>query len=144
MLFQVTFSYLLVLIVRWYRSVFKDNKYFGVSCCSVKVWARYLHFYASWSPTNVFIVVHMRRRVFFGSPELKTQMSFSDYLLCVVRLSVRPSVYKLFTSSSSSQKTTGPISDKLGTQHPWAKGIQVCSNEGPFKISKKRKYIDEI
>ena len=31
-------------------------------------------------------------------------------------------------------RTTGPISTKLGTRHPWVKGIQVCSNEGlrPF------------
>ena len=26
-------------------------------------------------------------------------------------------------------RTTGPISNKLGTKHPWVKGIQVCSNE---------------
>ena len=26
-------------------------------------------------------------------------------------------------------KTTEPISTKLGTKHPWVKGIQVCSNE---------------
>ena len=31
-------------------------------------------------------------------------------------------------------KTTWPISTKLGTKHPWVKGICVCSNEGscPF------------
>ena len=23
------------------------------------------------------------------------------------------------------------MSTKLGTKHPWVKGIQVCSNEGP-------------
>ena len=28
-------------------------------------------------------------------------------------------------------KTTGPISTKLGTKHPWLKGTQICSNEGP-------------
>ena len=28
-------------------------------------------------------------------------------------------------------RTTGPISTKLSTKHPWLKGIQVCSNEGP-------------
>ena len=28
-------------------------------------------------------------------------------------------------------RTTGPISNKLGTKHPWVMGIQVCSNEGP-------------
>ena len=28
-------------------------------------------------------------------------------------------------------RTTGPISTKLGTKHPWVEGIQVCSNERP-------------
>jgi hypothetical protein len=27
-------------------------------------------------------------------------------------------------------RTTGPILTKLGTNHPWGEGIQVCSNEG--------------
>ena len=29
------------------------------------------------------------------------------------------------------KKTTEQISTKLGTEHPWVKGTQVCSNEGP-------------
>ena len=29
-------------------------------------------------------------------------------------------------------QTIGPILTKLGTMHPWLKGIQVCSNDGPF------------
>ena len=33
--------------------------------------------------------------------------------------------YKAFRVLS---RTTGPISTKLGTKHPWAKGIKVCSN----------------
>ena len=42
-------------------------------------------------------------------------------------------------------RTTGPISTKLGTTHPWVKGIQVCSKEGaPPLITKFRKYIYEI
>ena len=28
-------------------------------------------------------------------------------------------------------RTTGPISTKLGTKHPWAKGVQVYTNEVP-------------
>ena len=28
-------------------------------------------------------------------------------------------------------RTPGPISTNLGTNHPWLKGIQVCSNKGP-------------
>jgi hypothetical protein len=27
-------------------------------------------------------------------------------------------------------RTTGPILTKLGTNHPWGEGIQICSNEG--------------
>jgi hypothetical protein len=27
-------------------------------------------------------------------------------------------------------RTTGPRLTKLGTNHPWVKGIQVCTNEG--------------
>jgi hypothetical protein len=27
-------------------------------------------------------------------------------------------------------RTTGPILTRLGTYHPWVKGIQVCSKEG--------------
>jgi hypothetical protein len=27
-------------------------------------------------------------------------------------------------------RTTGPILTRLGTNHPWGEGIQVCSNEG--------------
>ena len=30
--------------------------------------------------------------------------------------------------------TTGIISTKVGTKHPWVTGIQVCSNEGPRPI----------
>ena len=31
-------------------------------------------------------------------------------------------------------RTTGPISTKLGTMHPWVTGIKVYSNEGPHKL----------
>ena len=134
------------------------------------------------------------KHIFFRTPELKAQMSFSDHLSSVVCLSVclsvhpsvRPSVCKLFTFSSSSpeplgqfqpnlaqnilgwrgfkyvqvkgpslfqgeiitqiakihwrnlkiffSRTTGSISTKLDTKHPWVKEIQVCSNAGscPF------------
>ena len=50
--------------------------------------------------------------------------SFSDHQLSV-RLYINISI--IFSS------ITGPITvtTKLGTKHPWAKGIQVCSNEGP-------------
>ena len=51
-------------------------------------------------------------------------MSFSDRLLSVV-LSITFFQICIFS------RTTEAISTKLGTKHPWLKGIQVCSNEGP-------------
>ena len=45
-----------------------------------------------------------------------------------VRLSVRLWTFHIFDFFS---RTTGPISTKLGTKHPWVKRIQVRSNEGP-------------
>ena len=41
-----------------------------------------------------------------------------------VRLSVNFHIFDFFS------RTTGPILTKLGTNHPWGEGIQVCSNEG--------------
>ena len=37
-------------------------------------------------------------------------------------------------------RTTEPISTKLGTKHPWVKGIQVCSNEGPYPFPRGDNY----
>ena len=37
-------------------------------------------------------------------------------------------------------KTTGPISTKLGTMHPWVKGRKVCSNEGSRPFSRADNY----
>ena len=37
-------------------------------------------------------------------------------------------------------RTTGPVSTKLGTKHPWVKGIQVCSNEGPSPFPRGDNY----
>jgi hypothetical protein len=71
-------------------------------------------------------------RPIFSSPKLKAQVSYSDRLLSVVRLScclsVRLSVnFYIFDFFS---RTTGPILTKLGTYHPWGEGILNCSNEG--------------
>ena len=33
-------------------------------------------------------------------------------------------------------RSTGPITAKFGTNHPWVKGIQVCSNEEPIYSQK--------
>ena len=80
----------------------------------------------------------------FSSPELKAQVSFSDQLSSVVCLSVClsfcPFVCKLFTFSSSS----GQISTKLGTKHPWGKGIQFSSNEGPRPFPRGDNYENKL
>ena len=67
----------------------------------------------------------------FSSPELTAQVSFSDRLLSVVRLSVRLSICKPFTFSSSYSEPLGKFQTK---HHPCVMKIQVCSNEGsrPF------------
>jgi hypothetical protein len=71
-----------------------------------------------------------------SSPELKAQVSLSDRLLSNVRLSCRLSVCPSvnFYILNFFSRTTGPILTRLGTNHPWVKGIQVCSKEGdsPF------------
>ena len=46
-----------------------------------------------------------------------------------IRLSILLSLNNFFFNFFS--RTTGPISTKLDTKHPWVKGIQVCSDEGP-------------
>jgi hypothetical protein len=60
----------------------------------------------------------------FSSPELKAQVSYSDRLLSVVRLSVNFYIFDFFS------RTAGPILTKLGINHPWGEGVQICSNEG--------------
>ena len=37
-------------------------------------------------------------------------------------------------------RTTNPFSTKLGTKHPWVKGIQVYSNKGPFAFPRADNY----
>ena len=60
----------------------------------------------------------------FSSAELKVQVNISDHLS-----SVCPSDCKLFAFYILFSRTTGPISNKHGTKHPWVKGIQDCSNK---------------
>jgi hypothetical protein len=68
--------------------------------------------------------------IVISSPELKAQVSYSDRLLSVVRLSVRLSVN--FYICDFFSRTTGPILTKLGTNNPWGEGILNCSNEGDY------------
>ena len=64
----------------------------------------------------------------FYSSELKVKWTFLITYCLSVCLSICPSInFSLFTFLS---RTTGPISTKLGTKHPWVKGIQVCFYDG--------------
>jgi hypothetical protein len=58
-----------------------------------------------------------RLQVYFSSPELKAQVSYSDRPLSVVRLFVRLSVNVYIFDFFS--RTTGSILIKLGTNHLW-------------------------
>jgi hypothetical protein len=79
-----------------------------------------------WLCAGAFVA--LTTNLVFSSPELKAQVSFSDRPLSGVHLSVCPSVnFYIFDFFS---RTTGPILTGLGTNHPWVKGIQVCSKEG--------------
>ena len=37
-------------------------------------------------------------------------------------------------------RTTRPISTNLGPKHPWIKGIQFCSNQGPWLLPRGDNY----
>ena len=56
-----------------------------------------------------------------------SQSSFI-FMIKICPLSVVLVTFHIFIFLS---RTTGPISNKLGTVHPWVKEIQVSSNEGP-------------
>ena len=49
---------------------------------------------------------------------------------------------KIQNSKIFFSRTTGPILTKLGTKHPWKKGIQICSssNGGPHPFPKGDNY----
>ena len=55
-------------------------------------------------------------------------------------LSVCPSVCKLSKFSSSPPEPLGANFNKLGTKHPWVKGIQAYSNEGQRSLPKGNNY----
>jgi hypothetical protein len=63
-----------------------------------------------------------------SSPELKAQVSYSDRLLSVVRLSICLSVnFYIFNFFS---RTTGPILTTLGTNYPWGEGFNFVHIKG--------------
>jgi hypothetical protein len=62
--------------------------------------------------------------VFFSSAELKARVSFSDCPLSGVHPSVNFYILNFFS------RITWSILIRLGTNHPWMEGIQVCLNKG--------------
>jgi hypothetical protein len=83
------------------------------------------HLFALCLPIFIWCLVHCCAipldPLIFSSPELKAQVSFSDRLLSFVGLSVCLLNIYIFDFF----RTTGPILTRLGTKHPWAKGIQI-------------------
>jgi hypothetical protein len=78
--------------------------------------------------------------VFFSSPELKDQVSFSDHPLSV-RLSVHFYIFNVFS------RKTEPILIRLGTDQSWEEGIQVVQMKGNVLLqwqikAKELKYTD--
>ena len=69
----------------------------------------------------------------FSSPELKTQVKFSDRLSSVCLSTVHMFIFF--------SRTITPFSTKLGTKHPWVKRIQVYSNDGPHPFPKGDSYV---
>jgi hypothetical protein len=68
---------------------------------------------------------------FISSPELKAQVSYSDRLLSVVRLSVRLVCLSVnFYIFDLFSRTTGTILSKLGTNHPWGRGLKFVQMKG--------------
>ena len=72
----------------------------------------------------------------FSSICMSFQLSFSDRLLFVVRLSVRLSSENFLCFHLLLSRTSGPMSTKLTEEHSWIKWIQVCSKEGPRPFSR--------
>lgn len=74
----------------------------------------------------------------FSSPEPEAEVSFSDRNLSVVFCccwSCSHRYYRKLFHVFIFSRTTGPISTKISTKHPWVKGSQVCSDEGPCPFS---------
>ena len=71
------------------------------------------------------------------------------FLITICPLSILIVVVVVVNIFISFSRTTVPISTKLGIKHPFVKGIQVYSNEGPCPFPRRDnyqivKYIDEI
>jgi hypothetical protein len=96
--------------IHWYSMQFNLYNKFSTNSRTLVAWIQWIY-------QMVLVVLTI-----ISSPELKAEVSYSDCLLSVVSLSVN---FYIFDFS----RTSGPILARFGTNHPWGKGIQVCSNE---------------
>ena len=67
---------------------------------------------------NITFLAHLKRAFLIARCPLSVCLSFCQH----------------FTFFFFFSRTLGPISTKLGTKYPWVKGIQICTNEGPWFI----------
>ena len=81
--------------------------------------------------TNLYIFEYALQTL----PHLSWKLKWAFLSACCP--SVCLSISKLFTFSSSSSEPLEPISTKLGTKHPWVKGVHVCSNRGPCPLLRR-------
>ena len=85
------------------------------------------------------------KHIFFLSPfssaelAMEARVSFADHNLFIVHRRCRCPC-RIFHILIIFSRTTGPISTRLGTMHPWTKGIQVNSNEGPSSTEPNSQY----
>ena len=103
------------------------------SCVTIKFWGENVipddilgdHYYMHWKKKLFkgkvfFAAIFFLFYLLFSSPQIKAQVSSSDPMF-YISLSVHLLTLNIFIFS----RTSGPISTKLGTKHPWVKGIQV-------------------
>ena len=77
--------------------------------------------------------------LFYSPNRSSSELFWSQFVCCPSSsLSSLSSLYllKTFHIFIFFSRTTGPISTKIGTKHPWGLGIQVCSDEGATPFSK--------
>lgn len=86
----------------------------------------------------VCIFKRKRQRIFFYFFIFLANLSWKlkwAFMITFCPESVCLSVHILFTSSTSSWKTTGSISNKLDTKHSWVTGICIYWNKGQHSFN---------
>ena len=115
--------------VTWLQLLSSMVSYNGHSCSLFKKRTS-----RCWQVKSIFVNKKERNYFVIGS------LSWAILIACCplsiflyVCLSVNFSHFHLLQNQLS-------ISPKLGTKHPWVKGIQVCSNEGPRPFPRGDNY----